>query len=143
MGLYLERYINGEYEQVWEELLALGAAVREESVYADAAAVARETMRRVRKNIEILIQRLIQVGFIFGYDYQLLALLKRSQDDGNWQLWEAYFEMVSWVRQQPPVFLPSTLLEEALADEMGTYAAFEPILRRKSLPIARTGCRRI
>jgi hypothetical protein len=123
---YLQRYLRGEYEQVWDELLSLGAAVREEEVYPEALAVARETMQRVRHNIEMLIQRLIRIGFVFGYDYQLLALLKRSEDDGNWQLWEAYFEMLSWVREQPPVFLPSTLLEEALADEMGTHAALEP-----------------
>jgi len=45
---YLERYTNGEYEQVWDDLLALGAKVREGQVYPDALAVARETMRRVR-----------------------------------------------------------------------------------------------
>lgn len=36
MGEYLERYLAGEYEQVWDDLVALGAAVREEPVYADA-----------------------------------------------------------------------------------------------------------
>ena len=34
--LYIERYINGEYEQVWDDLLALGAKVREEQVYLDS-----------------------------------------------------------------------------------------------------------
>jgi hypothetical protein len=43
---YLERYLTGEHEQVWAELVALGAAVRDEPLYSDALAVARETMRR-------------------------------------------------------------------------------------------------
>jgi len=64
---YLERYLAGERERVWDELVALCAAVREEPVYADALAVARETMRRVRANIETLIPRLQQTGYTFGF----------------------------------------------------------------------------
>lgn len=51
---YLARYNAGEYEQVWAELGALGAAVRAEPVYSDALAVARETMWRVRENLTAL-----------------------------------------------------------------------------------------
>lgn len=64
---YLERYIAGEHEQVWAELQSLGAAVRDEPVFSDAMAVARETMRRVRHNIEALIPRLDSLGYTFGY----------------------------------------------------------------------------
>lgn len=67
MSSYLERYLAGERERVWDELTALGAAVREEPVYADALAVVRETMRRVRTNIETLIPRLRQAGYTFGF----------------------------------------------------------------------------
>jgi hypothetical protein len=38
---FLERYLTGEYEQVWAELEALGEAVREEPLYSDALTVAR------------------------------------------------------------------------------------------------------
>lgn len=65
---YLERYLAGEHEQVWDELTALGAVVRQEPVYRDALAVARETMRRVRHNIETLIPRLRASGYAFGYE---------------------------------------------------------------------------
>ncbi len=68
---YLERYTNGEYEQVWDELFHLGMGIRHEDFYPDALAVARETMRRVRQNIELLINRLVQIGFIFGYDHRI------------------------------------------------------------------------
>jgi hypothetical protein len=54
---------------VWEELLALGAAVHEEPAHADALAVARETMKRARMNIDRLIPRLVRVGFLFGYGW--------------------------------------------------------------------------
>ena len=66
MATYLERYLAGEREAVWEELTAFGAAIREEPLFADAQAVARETMRRVRHNIELLIPRLRTLGYRFG-----------------------------------------------------------------------------
>src|SRR5690348_14284279 len=68
MPTYLDRYLAGEYEQVWAELVALGPAVRTEPVYADARAVAHETMCRVRHNIETLIPRLREIGYQLGYD---------------------------------------------------------------------------
>jgi hypothetical protein len=43
---YLDRYLAGEHEDVWAELMSLGAQVRERSLLDDATAVARETMRR-------------------------------------------------------------------------------------------------
>ena len=63
---YLERYRNGECEQVWSDLQALGAAVREEPHYSEARAVATETMRRVRWNCELLVSRLRALGYLFG-----------------------------------------------------------------------------
>jgi hypothetical protein len=66
MAQYLERYLAGECELVWAELLALGAAVREEPLESLAWAVAQETMRRVRHNLERLIPRLRALGYRFG-----------------------------------------------------------------------------
>jgi hypothetical protein len=65
MATYYERYINGEYEQVWNELIALGDRVREEPVYSDARAVATETMQRAKRNIEKLYARLQNLGYEF------------------------------------------------------------------------------
>jgi hypothetical protein len=62
---YLERYKNGEYEQVWQELQSLGADVRNEPYYTEAQAVATETMRRVRRNCERIISRLRTLGYVF------------------------------------------------------------------------------
>ena len=63
---YLKRYRNGEYEQVWDELKALGPAVRQERYYSQACAVATETMRRVSGNCELIVSRLRAAGYIFG-----------------------------------------------------------------------------
>jgi hypothetical protein len=67
MATYLDRYPHGDHEQVWAELVALGPTVREEPLYSDAWAVARETMRRARLNMESLIPRLRAAGYDFGY----------------------------------------------------------------------------
>jgi len=67
MPTFLERYQNCEREQVWAELVALGAAVRQQPVYDDALAVARETMTRARANVETLYGRLQTLGYAFEY----------------------------------------------------------------------------
>src|SRR3954453_6345240 len=67
MATYLDRYRLGEYKRVWAELLALGGRVREQPLYADALAVARETMTRARANIELLVQRLNTLGYRFAH----------------------------------------------------------------------------
>ena len=62
---FLERYQAGERVPVWDELMALGEGVRAEPYLADAEAVAAETMRRARHNVELLIRRLADMGYRF------------------------------------------------------------------------------
>jgi hypothetical protein len=66
MQTYLERYLNGECAEVWADLTGLGGKVRRKSFLLDAEAVADETMRRARQNLEILIPRLAAVGYRFA-----------------------------------------------------------------------------
>jgi hypothetical protein len=63
---FLDRYMKGEHEQVWEELYKAGNAIYQARLFGDALAVTQETMRRVRKNIDLLISRLTSLGFGFG-----------------------------------------------------------------------------
>lgn len=63
---YLERYLNGERQQVWNELVDLGPQVRQEPYLSQATEVTAETMRRVRRNCERLVSRLNALGYIFG-----------------------------------------------------------------------------
>ena len=64
-GSFLRRYQAGEHEAVWADMTALGAAVRSGPYADDAFAVARETMRRARSNVETLIRRLDGIGYQF------------------------------------------------------------------------------
>jgi hypothetical protein len=90
MSGFLKRYHQGEYQQVWDELDALGAGVREDAVHPEATAVARETMQRVRHNIEVVIPRLEVLGYQFGYAW---VQQRPSMDD-------------AWVGEQPERFIP-------------------------------------
>ncbi len=63
---YLERYLSGEYEAVWSELQAIGQRVRQEPFYLAACQVADETMRRVRRNCEVIVSRLRELGYTFS-----------------------------------------------------------------------------
>jgi hypothetical protein len=62
-GELARRYLDGEREQVWEELGALGPAVREPEWAEQAWSIAWETMRRVRRNVEVLLQRYEAAGY--------------------------------------------------------------------------------
>ena len=66
MPTYLQRYLAGERIEVWNELMALGEAVRSKPAPAGVNAVIDETMRRARHNIEVLIPRLSGMGYRFA-----------------------------------------------------------------------------
>lgn len=66
MAEFLERYLQGDHESVWAELVALGSEVLSEQYLNEAKDVARETMRRVRWNLDLLIPRLRAQGYRFG-----------------------------------------------------------------------------
>jgi hypothetical protein len=112
---YLERYLAGEYEPVWDELTALGAAVRDEPLYGDALAVARETMRRVRANLETLIPRLVKTGYQFGYGW----VQPPANEAFGWRLREAYRSMLETTKAEPPILTVAADVEEQLADRRG------------------------
>jgi len=90
MKSFFTRYQQGECEQVWNELYTLGPAVRKVDVYPDAEMVAVETMRRARQNIELLIPRLEEIGYAFGY---------------AWAQEEAFIGEL-WIAHQPPRYTP-------------------------------------
>lgn len=62
----LERYNAGNHEPVWAGLVALGHEARHTSRFPQARAVARETMRRVRHNVEVVFDRLNRFGYAFA-----------------------------------------------------------------------------
>ena len=64
-NLLLERYGAGDREEVWRDLMALGPAVRHPLYREDAQAVALETMKRARHNIESIVTKLEELGYVF------------------------------------------------------------------------------
>lgn len=62
---FLKRYQHGEHEAVWAELRAHGPRLRAAGMLEEATAVARETMRRVRENAEVLVERLRKYDYAF------------------------------------------------------------------------------
>ncbi|MBV9851684.1 MAG: hypothetical protein JO250_18600 [Armatimonadetes bacterium] len=79
MVAFLDRYLAGEHERVWNELTALGDQVRQEKHRPDASAVAQETMRRVKVNLQTLIPRLTALGWRFG-----VARTDQEDYEGVW-----------------------------------------------------------
>jgi hypothetical protein len=63
---FLQRYLSGERVPVWEEMIRLGDAVREEPVLSDALAVAREVVDRSQRNLRAIHGRLVGLGYVFA-----------------------------------------------------------------------------
>ncbi len=61
-----DRYVAGENQQVWKELVDAGEDVRLDALAADALAVAYETMERVNQNVRTLVERLNGLGYRFS-----------------------------------------------------------------------------
>ena len=55
---FADRYQNGEYEEVWQEMRALDGAIGRGALWGDVCQTVRRTMDRVRFNIETIVDRL-------------------------------------------------------------------------------------
>jgi hypothetical protein len=64
---WLDLYLAGERERVWQAMLSWGPDIRGEDPVRSAEAVARETMNRVRANVETLVARLQELGYEFHH----------------------------------------------------------------------------
>jgi hypothetical protein len=62
---WISRYQAGECQKVWAEMVSLGPDVRSTPYLEPAWSVAHETMRRARRNVETIVQRLDQIGYTF------------------------------------------------------------------------------
>lgn len=60
----LSRYKAGKFEAVWQELNNLGE-VKDESIKNGASALGQEIMKRVKYNLNVIANNLIQLGFEF------------------------------------------------------------------------------
>ncbi len=62
---FYNRYQQGFYQKVYDELFTMREQVFEPHVYAASLQVMRECMKRVRSNIEVLLPRLQSLGYVF------------------------------------------------------------------------------
>jgi hypothetical protein len=92
MPQWYVRYQKGLHQEVYDELLVLQEQVFEEPIYDEALAVAREMMRRVRHNIELLIPRLEHREYDFGAGFF-------NEEDSP--------ELVRQMMEDAPIFRPS------------------------------------
>lgn len=66
MNRLLEKYLKGNYQEVWQEMLSLGPLDRQSDTFMDIYTVAKETMLRVNHNILTIITRLEKMGYKFA-----------------------------------------------------------------------------
>lgn len=97
----LDRYQQGECKQVWDELDTQGAAVSAEPLLTETLAVAHESMRRVKHNLDLLIPRLHQLGYQFGEGF-------------TWGLNEQ--EAAELTQQAPIISAPAGDVDHRIAD---------------------------
>jgi len=64
-GTWSSRYAAGEHEAVWHELRQVGDRVRSHDLIADAQSVCDEMARRARHNVEVIVERLSEQGYVF------------------------------------------------------------------------------
>lgn len=107
-NLLVQRYLSGQYSEVWHDLMLLGPNVRNDAYYEDAVAVAAETMKRGRHNVELIISKLEKLGYRFTQeadaDKQLNVYL-RPESDSEKVIREKYLR---------PGFVPQNEHEQAM-----------------------------
>jgi len=66
MSKFYERYQQGSYQEVYDELVALGENVFAPTLFKEARLVAKTLMQRVRYNLDLLLPRLHTLDYHFG-----------------------------------------------------------------------------
>ncbi len=65
MGDYLQRFLDGECETAWQELVDLGEKALRPPVLEEATAVTEEVVRRMIHNVNIIGNYLANAGYEF------------------------------------------------------------------------------
>jgi hypothetical protein len=137
---FLTRYRAGASIQVWRELLVLGAQVQAPAFIEDAYAVALETMRGVRQNVEAVHERLQQLGYEFWVPDQvhvppaadalaMLAEVERLRGPIPLSL-KAFYAVVGSVdfRQSPRQLVHWSDERRASASELAVLGEEDPLV---------------
>lgn len=135
MTSYFQRYIQGAYQEVWQELYLLGNHIQDARYRADGQAVAHETMRRVRLNIDRLCEHLEAVGYVFGYAWardrieqdRFLNELANTLYGSAGSEWGEAFSLQARVEREPPVRFPPTISTAALIQRLENERGVLPL----------------
>ncbi len=103
------RYVAGEFRDVWTELAALGDAVWSDPVAADALAVCFETMHRAKANIEVLVALLEAEGYDFNPTVYSSYWRLSRQNAAKINLSDEKMQVIVEDLQQPMRPLPKAL----------------------------------
>jgi hypothetical protein len=117
MPTFLDRYQAGDHKRVWADLEALGDRVRKKRYLPDAQAVANETMKRVRHNAEVVVDRLESLGYQFESHAETVGDMLERMQQGMEQT-DRYTEFVKHNRSKPDPNFPEF------------QAVLEPLRRR-------------
>ena len=93
MKRYLERYLDGECEVVWQELVDLGEATFKPSLLAEATAVVEEIVRRLIHNANIVGNFLAEAGYEFDAPGPFVILADEKTAEGVREIEREYGEL--------------------------------------------------
>ncbi|MBV1849439.1 hypothetical protein [Catellatospora tritici] len=116
---WLDRYQNGQHDQVWYEFRQLGGTIRSHPELLDEAQlVCDEMARRARHNIELIVRRLTDEGYRFhGNDDQETPCVAHhpptpaADEHARWlerRFGAVPLTLLSWVRLVGDVWLVGT-----------------------------------
>ena len=111
-----ERYVAGDFREAWTELAAMGDAIWQDPVAADALAVCHETMHRAKTNIELLVGALEAEGYEFHLDVYS-PYWRRSQKMQEWvESHDKNAQLVVASMQEPLMKLPEPVRSQMNAE---------------------------
>ncbi len=122
MGLFLKRYLRGEYTQVWQELLDLGEHIYLPEYSDDATAICHVIAQRSLQNIQTLIQRLPSIGYQFGYEH----LRKTPEENKAFiDIVQTDYEFYARLYPEDPAEMMNMVIHDAVDEE---WMAKKPLL---------------
>ena len=93
MGIYLQRYLGGECEAVWRQLVDLGEAALRPPVLEEATAVTEEVVRRMIHNARVIGNYLADAGYEFQTPGPFVVPADESTAEGVRQIEQEYGEL--------------------------------------------------
>src|SRR5437879_5421588 len=119
---YFERYQAGEHVPVWRDMRNIQwIHFQQDPSYADTLAdvmrVARETMARVKQNIDLLIPRLQSLGYQFGYGWAGVDDPENPWSDSDRR----------WVEHAPPLLSPPLPDLNERFERIGQHLGYVPL----------------